>query len=303
MEDNRLQVINKQILEYFAALYSIVNGITAHFVMNMDEMGHQPYADAKDTTCLAPSTHPEATVNYPVSRVGKRITLLACIFADGSFIRPALVIPENVDIYSQGKGYVDQDIFEDWTKDTLVPELQRRTAAMGCPGPAILILDNCSAHKGLEFEKLCQDNNIKCVFLPPHASHLLQMLDLSIFGATTRLIARMNENNFHDVQNNHIVKILDSFISARAPNKIVESFRLGGLSLLMEEGTRIIRCLVTPETARRVLYVFRDERLRFHMEDIDDDDENEIEDDMEETEEEKENVRMIVQEIRRALGA
>jgi hypothetical protein len=35
------------------------------------------------------------------------------------------------------------------------------------------------------------------------------------------------------------------------------------------------------------------------MEDIDDDDENEI-DDMKETEEEKENVRIIVQEIRRA---
>jgi hypothetical protein len=31
--------------------------------------------------------------------------------------------------------------------------------------------------------------------------------------------------------------------------------------------------------------VFRDERLRFNMEDIDDDDENEVEDYMEETEE------------------
>jgi uncharacterized membrane protein YebE (DUF533 family) len=39
------------------------------------------------------------------------------------------------------------------------------------------------------------------------------------------------------------------------------------------------------------------------MEDIDDEDENEIEDDIEETGEEKENVRMIVQEIRRAIGA
>jgi hypothetical protein len=72
MEDNRLQVTNKQLLEYFAALYSIVNGIPAHFVINMDEMGHRSDADAKDTTCFVPSTHPEATVNYPVSRVGKK---------------------------------------------------------------------------------------------------------------------------------------------------------------------------------------------------------------------------------------
>jgi hypothetical protein len=128
------------------------------------------------------------------------------------------------------------------------------------------------------------------------------MLDLSIFGATKKLIARMNDNDFHDVQNDHIVKVLDSFASACAPNKIVQSFKLGGLSLLMEEGTRTIRCLVTPETARRVLYVFRDERLRFNMEDFDDD-EDEVEEYVEEAEGEEENVRMIVQEIRRVIGA
>jgi hypothetical protein len=43
--------------------------------------------------------------------------------------------------------------------------------------------------------------------------------------------------------------------------------------------------------------------LRFDRQDIDDDDGNEVEDSVEETEEEKKNVRMIVQEIRRALGA
>jgi hypothetical protein len=59
---------------------------------------------------------------------------------------------------------------------------------------------------------------------------------------------------------------------------------------------------VTPETARRVLYVFRDERLRFNMEDFDDD-EDEVEEHVEEAEGEEENVRMIVQEIRRVIGA
>jgi hypothetical protein len=59
---------------------------------------------------------------------------------------------------------------------------------------------------------------------------------------------------------------------------------------------------VTPETARRVLYVFRDERLRFNMEGFDDD-EDEFEEYVEEAEEEEENVRMIVQEIRLVIGA
>jgi hypothetical protein len=43
--------------------------------------------------------------------------------------------------------------------------------------------------------------------------------------------------------------------------------------------------------------------LRFQRENLDDDDENEVEDSGEEMEEEKDNARMIVQEIRRAIGA
>jgi hypothetical protein len=61
--------------------------------------------------------------------------------------------------------------------------------------------------------------------------------------------------------------------------------------------------LATLETRRRVLYVFRDEPLRFQRENLDDDDENEIEDSGDEMEEGKDNARMIVQEIGRAIGA
>jgi hypothetical protein len=109
-----------------------------------------------------------------------------------------------------------------------------------------------------------------------HASHLLPMLDLSI---------------------------LDNCTSACVLNKIVESFRLGVLLLLMEKGAKMIRCLTTPEMTRTVLHVLRDELLRDQRANIDDDDEKEVEDSGEEMEEEKDNVRMIVQEIRRAIGA
>jgi hypothetical protein len=95
---------------------------------------------------------------------------------------------------------------------------------------------------------------------------------------------------------------LDNFTSTCASKKIVESFRLGGLPLLMEKGTRMIRCLAPLETAQRVLYVFRDEPSRFQRANLDDD-ENEFEDSGEKMEKEKDNARMIVQEIRGAVGA
>jgi hypothetical protein len=60
----------------------------------------------------------------------------------------------------------------------------------------------------------------------------------------------------------------------------------------------MIRHLVTPETVRAVLSILRDEQLRFHFENLDDGDENDVKGYGKETKEEKDNVRMIVQEIR-----
>jgi hypothetical protein len=106
---------------------------------------------------------------------------------------------------------------------------------------------------------------MKWVSLPPDASHLLPMLGLSTFGATKRLIARVNDNEVHAVQTSHIMEILDNFTSVCTRNEIVESFGLRGMSLLIEEGMRIIRCLAPSEVAGRVLGAVRDEPLRFNI--------------------------------------
>jgi hypothetical protein len=85
----------------------------------MDEMGHQPWADALETICFVSTECTAKMVRSPVSRQGKRVTLIACIAADGSYARLAVVIPrktydddlcmsglrkEKLDAHYQGKG-------------------------------------------------------------------------------------------------------------------------------------------------------------------------------------------------------
>jgi hypothetical protein len=312
IEEARLAVTDEEILTYFRDLYSYVHGVPAHFVANMDEMGHQPFADAKDLLCFVPSDYDKSAVRYPVSRIGKRITLIGTIFADGSYLKPGLVIPrqtyddnvlcrgytrEKLEIYTQKKGYIDKDIFEDWAQDVLVPEIRRRREQHQYHGPMILILDNCSAHHGEAFEQLCADNNIIRVWLPPHASHLLQMLDLCVFGVTKKFLNRMNSGDTKYVQSDHIVKVLDSFHAACSCGNICASFSLGGISVLLD-GEGITRCIVTPQTAARVLHIYRDQESRLADlltigEEEEDDDEYVPEDPLE-----TENIRAVVQEIR-----
>ena len=45
----------------------------------------------------------------------------------------------------------------------------------------MLIGDNLSSHINLEILKLCEENNIKFIALPPNATHLLQPVDVAFF--------------------------------------------------------------------------------------------------------------------------
>jgi hypothetical protein len=93
MEAKRLEVPASQIEAYFQRLAEAIHGIPAHFVFNAGEMGHQEWSDRTEKLCSVPMTHATNRVGICVPRTGKRITLLACIGADGSYLRPLIIIP------------------------------------------------------------------------------------------------------------------------------------------------------------------------------------------------------------------
>jgi hypothetical protein len=213
----------------------MVPGAPAHFVFNMDEIGHQSWAKAPETFCFVHSEFTESTVHVPVSRIGKRITLIACIAADGSFLCPCLIIlrkivedelflhgfpREKVEIYSQSKSCIVMGIFEDWFRDTFLVEMAYHRQRFSYDGPAFLILDNCSSHYSSEFDALCTAHRVMPVWLPPHSANQLQMLDLCIFAVTKQLIMRVNKLQKVNLQTDHIVRIPDGYMAAGVPNNM-----------------------------------------------------------------------------------
>jgi hypothetical protein len=264
MDDKRVAVSIEAIRDHFARLCATVSGAPAHFVFNMDEMGHQTWADAPNKKCYVPTTHPGHEVPYPVPRTGKRITLVACVAADGSFLKPTIIIPrktidldlytlgltpEKVEIFQQCKGYIDRPFFDEWVAATFVLELERRRQQWQYSGPAVLMLDNCTAHQTPQFAEICESNQILPIFLPPHSSNQLQVLDLSVFGVTKRIITRINCLEAVNVQSKHISDVVNAFFAAAIPINIVKSFRRAGISLIVDPDEHVI-CQITPETAR-----------------------------------------------------
>jgi hypothetical protein len=75
----------------------------------------------------------------------------------------------------------------------------------------LLITDAHESHKSPEFIDYCSWNNIICLWMPPHASHILQPLDIGCFSplktAYSKQIEYLVKNHIH-----HITKV--EFLSA-----------------------------------------------------------------------------------------
>ncbi|XP_074028306.1 uncharacterized protein [Leptinotarsa decemlineata] len=130
------------------------------------------------------------TVSRTVSSPGREnTTILAAVNAAGKKAPPLILfkaknlwnswIPEN-EIFpgtahgATKNGWMEADVFYNYLAKTLIP-------TMGAERPQLLIYDGHSTHVTEKVIELAIQENITILKLPPHTSHLLQPLDLSVF--------------------------------------------------------------------------------------------------------------------------
>jgi hypothetical protein len=77
-------------------------------------------------------------------------------------------------------------------EEIFIPELRKRRQAFDYAGPAVILIDNCSCPATPRFLELRETEHIIPLYFPPHSLNQLQPLDLLIFGATKRLLIRVN---------------------------------------------------------------------------------------------------------------
>jgi len=95
-------------------------------------------------------------------------------------------------------------------------------------------MDGHDSHNTIKFDAYCRDRSIITLCMPPHASHLLQPLDVGVFGPLKKAYGREIESLMR-VHINHITKLdfLPSFTrafdKAFTESNICGSFRGSGL--------------------------------------------------------------------------
>lgn len=89
--------------------------------------------------------------------------------------------------YQTKKGYMTQSSMLYWLKEIISPYVKSIRNQLKSNAKCVIIPDGCSAHSSPEIDNFLNEiGNIEIIFIPPHSSHISQMLDATIFGKIKR---------------------------------------------------------------------------------------------------------------------
>ena len=241
----RLNVDDAQVQQFFQATEALMNNVPAAFVFNIDETGINRYANAKKKRVAVHAGFQGRQIRFPVERNTQHSTVVACIAADGTAINPLIIVKhrttrdtvrlrcwgdDKVCFRHSESGYVTNDLFIGWLRDTFIPSVEERRRKTGnAEQRAYLLLDNCSSHTSNDIVDLCRDNNIELVYFVPNTTHIFQPLDLCFFSAfKARLRSTVLDQRVRDKQTKNLLQILTAWDNAKKIETIQASFEMAG---------------------------------------------------------------------------
>ncbi|KAG5261440.1 hypothetical protein AALO_G00304540 [Alosa alosa] len=126
----------------------------------------------------------------------EHITVHCCANAAGESIPPFVIFRGSFPSTAYGlegpqngvseKGYMDSDLFLKWLGLFVKYARQER--------PLLLFMDQHEAHVGTGVVDFCRANRIEVVCLPVHITHVLQPLDVVVYGSLKAAFSRLARN-------------------------------------------------------------------------------------------------------------
>lgn len=185
ISSSRAQKSEEEILIYFKNLQETLKDVPPANILNYDETNCSDNPGSSKAIFRRGVKYPERILNSTKGCV----SLMFSGTADGKCLPPYIVYkadnlynewilngPTDARYNCTRSGWFDAAMFEDYFR-TVVLEWAKKL-----PGPKVVIGDNLSSHLSPEIVQLCEEYEIKFVFLPPNSTHLTQPLDIAFFG-------------------------------------------------------------------------------------------------------------------------
>jgi len=149
-----------------------------------------------------------------VSQPGNRelATIVEGISGDGSALEPMIIykakdfrqewfkdlpnVPESILFGKSPNGWTDERIALRWLESNFGPS--STTARKAGTRNRILLFDGHNSHVNINFLEYCVKNRVIPICLPPHTSHRLQPLDVSVFSPYKQAYRRELRSRFEN---------------------------------------------------------------------------------------------------------
>ena len=116
--------------------------------------------------------------------------VLVCASADGGFCKPYVLFPgvrptfnlqdvnpDDYDLGASTNGWMSAECFFGWLANLFYPRVVNKV-----PFPILVFMDGHTSHINVAVSEFCREKNIILFCFPSHASHLIQPLDVSVYG-------------------------------------------------------------------------------------------------------------------------
>jgi hypothetical protein len=219
-------------------------GIVSDDIFNFDESGFAMGIGATQKIITSAEYHGKRALLQAGNR--EWVTIIECIRASGSMMPPLFIFkgkkfPEHLRPYlllnQEGarltmseNGWTTNTIGLWWLKHLFIPNIGPRVGKY-----CLLVLDGHGSHLTPEFDQLCEENQIIAICMPPHASHLLQPLDVGCFSVLKRLyggaVSTLMRNGVNSIDKEDFLELIaDARIGAFKTSTIQNSFSATGLA-------------------------------------------------------------------------
>ncbi|WAR19054.1 POGZ-like protein, partial [Mya arenaria] len=240
MDSARIAMSTQEVIDQFYDLLSNVlqeNGLLnkAERIFNCDEIGWM----GKEKNAVKVLGPKQGHVFRKKMSGSGHITAQICASADGR-IFPTLMIfpgsiphrtiegvPESWLFTSSESGYINTNIFHQWLMQIFIPNC-------GKDRPVLLLMDNHDSHVSISTLDAAIANGVILVSLPGHTTHLLQPLEVKVFGPlkarVTKIMANLGQMNSSCYVGNHkFPAILRHAIDKATPDSVQRAFQVTGI--------------------------------------------------------------------------
>ena len=190
VKPSKVEISHDDINRYFDNLYEVIDGVEPQNLWNYDETNVIDNPGAKK--CIV--RRGLRRLERKIVSSKQAISVMFCGNAAGQFL-PPMTVYKSKNLYAEWtrngsqsalydhslSGWFDASLFEKWFFGLFL------NAVKDTPGTKIMLGDNLASHFSERVLKACEENNIKFVSLLPNAKHLLQPLDVSVFGPGKRM--------------------------------------------------------------------------------------------------------------------